>query len=560
MSAFHLVGMSPPGPQANAQAPPEPCLWVGETLASAQRMWLRGRLITPPAVPQPGPWYKGWWGRAGAQEPPRTAHLETRVSGTVLETEVPLSDDGRFEALLPVRLPSARRGWRLARNRLTFAGTTFEACALVLTPTPEATGAVVVVLPLAYTFSENGPRELAGSNHARRLTPLLHALRLASAATQPIYYLAGVPVEDSDRQRELALATTALGWPTGHFVLLPASRDNAWSALSAGLDRLRWLFAGSLDLHVFNLEPEVAAMLANHLRPVEDAARVVQLVNPEDESWNAVARPSQAQDGGTQDGPRPLRARRVTRFPLVFCHGMLAFSAIRMRLPENLNSFASLGQSLHDRGFRALFPQVAPTSGIVDRAKQLREQILGWTDRPVNLIAHSMGGLDARYLITHLGMAERVRSLTTISTPHRGTYLADWFVTNYRNRVPLLLAMEAFGVNVDGFRDCRTSECAAFNAATPDMPEVKYFSYGGAVGQSRVTPFLRRAWTILTPVEGPNDGMVSVASARWGEYLGTIAADHFAQTPDAVFVRPGEDFDAAGFCFRLIEELARRGF
>jgi triacylglycerol lipase len=168
--------------------------------------------------------------------------------------------------------------------------------------------------------------------------------------------------------------------------------------------------------------------------------------------------------------------------------------------------------------------------------------------------------MDARYLITHVGMAERVRSLTTICTPHRGTYLADWFISNYRNRVPLLLAMEAFGVNVDGFRDCRLDACAAFNAATPDMPGVAYFSYGGAVPQSRVTPFLRRAWTLLTHAEGPNDGMVSLASARWGEYLGTIAADHFAQTPDAVFRRPGEDFDAAGFCFRVIEELARRGF
>ena len=77
---------------------------------------------------------------------------------------------------------------------------------------------------------------------------------------------------------------------------------------------------------------------------------------------------------------------------------------------------------------------------------------------------------------------------------------------------------------------------------------------------SHVTPVLRRAWSILKAVEGPNDGMVSEASARWGEYLGTIHADHFAQTPDMVFVRPGEDFDAPGFYCRVLEDLARRGF
>jgi pimeloyl-ACP methyl ester carboxylesterase len=530
---------------------------VGETLASSQRLWLRGRILNLPPLTSTTSWYTRWRTKAPPPEPPRSAHLETRVSGILLEAEVPISPDERFEALVPAQLPPSRRGWRLARNRLTYNGTTYEACALVLTPTPEARAALLVILPLAYTFADNGPTEFARSEHGRRLTPLLHALRQETSCSLPVYYLAAVPSED--RQRELALATTALGWPAGHFVLSPAARVAAPQALLLALDRLRWLFAGSLDLDVFNLEPELAPLTAVRLRPEEDRARVVLLVNPEDDLASALARRSRVAGRGTP-ASRPLRARHLTRYPLVFCHGMLAFSTLRMQLPDNLNPFAVLGQSLRDRGFQALFPQVAPTSGIVARAKQLCEQIRRWKDRPVNLVAHSMGGMDARYLITHLGMAERVRSLTTICTPHRGTYLADWFVTNYRNRVPLLLAMQAMGVNVDGFRDCRLSECAAFNHATPNMPGVAYFSYGGAVAQARVTPFLRRAWAILTPVEGPNDGMVSVASARWGEYLGTIAADHFAQTPDAVFVRPGEDFDAPGFYCKVIDELARRGF
>jgi hypothetical protein len=39
-----------------------------------------------------------------------------------------------------------------------------------------------------------------------------------------------------------------------------------------------------------------------------------------------------------------------------------------------------------------------------------------------------------------------------------------------------------------------------------------------------------------------------------------VAADHFAQTPDAACLRPEVDFDALGFCLRVIEELAYRGF
>jgi triacylglycerol lipase len=89
---------------------------------------------------------------------------------------------------------------------------------------------------------------------------------------------------------------------------------------------------------------------------------------------------------------------------------------------------------------------------------------------------------------------------------------------------------------------------------------VRYFSYPAEVSHARVSPVLRRAWNILWPVEGPNDGMVSLASARWGEVLGILHVDHFTQTPDARFVRPGEEFDALGFYGRLVEDLARRGY
>jgi triacylglycerol lipase len=335
-------------------------------------------------------------------------------------------------------------------------------------------------------------------------------------------------------------------------VALPATATD--DPLAQATDRLRWLCAGAADLYVLNLEPKASDRLSASLEDRPDRAPVRQLL---------FAGAPQADGPECRVGlvgPRPSRAGRVTRFPLVFCHGMLAFSTLHMQLAEDHNSFSSLRPFLRERGFRALFPQVTPTGGVVSRAGQLREHILRWTDEPVNVIAHSMGGLDARFLITHLGMAARVRSLTTISTPHRGSWLADWFIGNYRHTVPLLLAMEAMGTDVDGFNDCRPAVCAVFNERTPDAPDVVYFSYGGAVPQSAVNPVLRRPWQLLSAAEGANDGMVSVASARWGEYLGTVPADHFAQTPDAACLRPEVDFDALGFCLRVIEELAYRGF
>lgn len=69
---------------------------------------------------------------------------------------------------------------------------------------------------------------------------------------------------------------------------------------------------------------------------------------------------------------------------------------------------------------------------IETRAKAICEQIIErFPGREVNLIGHSMGGLDARYLITHLQPeAFTVKTLTTIATPHRGSAFADYLLVS----------------------------------------------------------------------------------------------------------------------------------
>ena len=48
------------------------------------------------------------------------------------------------------------------------------------------------------------------------------------------------------------------------------------------------------------------------------------------------------------------------------------------------------------------------------------------------------------------------------------------------------------------------------------------------MSQARVSPALRRAWNLLTPVEGPNDGMVSITSASYGEHTDIWHGDHLS--------------------------------
>ncbi len=549
-------------------AAPAPCpvsrpvvsdLDVHDALAAGNRLWLRGRLtLHLPPILDARSWWRRWRRRPPVALPSLQAQVETQIASETRTATVPLRPDGSFEVCFEVDLPTARRGWRVARNRVTVGETTLRACCVVLEPPAEARTATVVVLPRACTQEPGSVRRLPQWPLAGALSDLLRR-RQQGPAPSPVYFLAAVPARGGNLHPELALVAASIGWPTGSFVLVPAGPADAAGALAAALDRLRWLLAGRLGLFVVNEEPSAEAALLEAAEPRPNRAPVTRFVGAEDDLREVAAPPGDQAPRILTRRPRPTRARRVPRHPLVFCHGMLAMTMLRMQVPAEPNYFVNLRPFLREQGVEALFPNVAPTGGVAERAEQLRDQIHRWTDEPVNVIAHSMGGLDARFLISRLGLAGRVRSLTTIATPHRGSGLADWFCDNFRSRVPLLLTLEAIGVNVGGFADCRPARCHDFNACTPDAPGVRYFSYGAAVAPPRITPLLRRAWNILTPLEGPNDGIVSVRSARWGEDLGTLAVDHFAQTPDGLFIRPDENFDVLGFYSRLIEDLARRG-
>lgn len=72
------------------------------------------------------------------------------------------------------------------------------------------------------------------------------------------------------------------------------------------------------------------------------------------------------------------------------------------------------------------------TGSIYERAERLhrslKETVKG---KEVNLVAHSMGGLDCRHLLTHIQPSEyRALSLTTLATPHRGSHFMAWCRAN----------------------------------------------------------------------------------------------------------------------------------
>src|SRR5438105_4047988 len=162
--------------------------------------------------------------------------------------------------------------------------------------------------------------------------------------------------------------------------------------------------------------------------------------------------------------------------PIVLVHGILGFDTFPTILGQ-IEYFREIRQTLRATGNMVPEPPQLNTAGSVkERAQELKDYLLGNPEvdgRKVHLIAHSMGGLDARHMIRNLNMAERVWTLTTIGTPHQGTPLA-----NLPGPVlePLVQGLLQHDVNIQGFLDLTTAAGAQFEQDTPDAAGVWYSS------------------------------------------------------------------------------------
>ena len=215
------------------------------------------------------------------------------------------------------------------------------------------------------------------------------------------------------------------------------------------------------------------------------------------------------------------------RSPIVLVHGLFGFDKLQVANYTIASYFPRIPEALQATGNRVLVPALSPTAGIAQRAQQLKDYLQReCPSEPVHLIAHSLGGLDARWMIAHLGMADRVLTLTTLGTPHRGTAFADWGVTKFERLLKPVLGF--FGVPLQAFYDLTTAKCRAFNEQTPDAPMVRYFSAAGNHDGSYLAPGWLLPYGVVLRAEGPNDGVVAQSSARYGESFDVWDGDHFS--------------------------------
>ncbi|EME82756.1 uncharacterized protein MYCFIDRAFT_188044 [Pseudocercospora fijiensis CIRAD86] len=209
---------------------------------------------------------------------------------------------------------------------------------------------------------------------------------------------------------------------------------------------------------------------------------------------------------------------------IVLAHGLLGFDELRPigHFFPGIAYWRGITQALAAKNVEVITAHVPPSGRIEVRAAKLAESIERQANgKAVNIIA----GLDARHMVSRLKPPNvKVLSLTTVATPHRGSSFADYMFKQIgMSNIPRLYkVLEFFGMETGAFRQLTREYMANnYNPRTPDVEGVKYYSYGAAF-QPHLTSVFRKSHSIIEPIEGANDGLVSVESSQWGTYKGTL--------------------------------------
>lgn len=216
----------------------------------------------------------------------------------------------------------------------------------------------------------------------------------------------------------------------------------------------------------------------------------------------------------------------ATKYPILLVHG-LGFRDWRY-----FNYWGRIPKELIKNGAKIYYGNQEACASVAVNAEEIRRRVLEITEETgcgkVNIIAHSKGGLDSRYAIAKLGIEDKVATLTTVGTPHRGSQITD-----LANRLPdsfyrkvadfMDRRFKGFGdVSPDFYTACHqfnSGYAEQFNKEVPDSDKVYYQSYASVMKNALSFGLLSFTYLLLKKF-GRNDGLVTVESAKWGNFKG----------------------------------------
>lgn len=256
--------------------------------------------------------------------------------------------------------------------------------------------------------------------------------------------------------------------------------------------------------------------------------------------------------------------------PIVLIHGFFGFGDGMSWLTRY---FGDIPDLLRRNGATVYIAEVSQANTIEARGEQLYRQLQWWGHDRYNLIGHSHGGLDARYVLETY--PEIVASVTTIGSPHHGSRVADYLYDKVSHHRMARLLVLKFGdilgqtiglmsgsfhaLNVhEALRGLTTAGVEEFNRdygagisseycseGPPEYLGRKLYSwgsfresheYGHDIFSSLFELTSRAFWD-----DEENDGLVAICSMKFGKWLGANFRGHHLVPIGGVITRISED-------------------
>lgn len=221
----------------------------------------------------------------------------------------------------------------------------------------------------------------------------------------------------------------------------------------------------------------------------------------------------------------------MTKYPILLVHGM------GFRDRKRLCYWGRVARALEEHGARVYFGGQDSNGSVESNARQLeaalKNALADSGAEKVNIFAHSKGGLEARLLISGMGYANRVASLSTFSTPHNGSITVDrlmrlapqWLIRAACAPVDLWFRLlgDKSPDTYSAICAFRTADAQRFNKAYPDCAGVYTQSFGFVMKNARSDMLMALPWLVVRCFEGDNDGLLAPRAVSFGVFRGVFS-------------------------------------
>ncbi|MDR0315764.1 MAG: hypothetical protein LBH97_02565, partial [Treponema sp.] len=256
------------------------------------------------------------------------------------------------------------------------------------------------------------------------------------------------------------------------------------------------------------------------------------------------------------------------KYPVILVHGIVAHDRGGI-----INFWGRIPDVLRENGVKVFFGNTDAWGDFESNAGILKttiDKILEETNsEKINIIAHSKGGLDSRYLIWKYNYGDRVASLTTISTPHHGAEIADLIFQQdiihlSTVKTTLMILGKLYGdMNPDLYNvnhQLTTNNMKEFNDVIGMDQKVYYQSIYTTMNNAFDDLMFFNSYLYIKNIRGDNDGVVSEWSAKWGDNIIKIEGGiSHADILDYKMVNIS-GINIPDIYLKIVNELSKMGF